>query len=345
MSRRPGSSLIALVIFIAGAFVPPQRSYQLQAQTNPPVPVVSQIRSTDTLAERQLVKVTISTSRPEVTRNHGWGLTADIKNISKQPITIFSDEVQLVMQPEATLNTQCDKAFGAFLPNTTIDASAKDYSSLGSDVKVVIQPGEHYMLFWTGVDMNRSPEPASKDPKVKENTTIDSCRLGFWGGLAETLNFIPGPYVFAVTGKFHTDASQDDYHTFAEAVSVKLGIEQLTIMLFAGIGAILAYFVIALRESGDVDKVRTTTGKSRAVALLAFGRNILSAFLLGAVLAVVANRLSDTQFPVKVSVNDVWGALTVGFVFYFIGQKLIDKLSGLAPAANNSPPPAPKNDV
>jgi hypothetical protein len=33
--------------------------------------------------------------------------------------------------------------------------------------------------------------------------------------------------------------------------------------------------------------------------------------------------LSDTQFPVKVSVNDFWGALTIGFISYFIGGRIL----------------------
>jgi hypothetical protein len=285
----------------------------------------------DNNAEKQFVKVTIATSRPEVTRNHAWGLTADVRNTSSEQITILAKEVSLVMQPEATQDTQCFAAYESFLPNTT--SSPQTASSQQTDSQITLQPGEHYMFFWSGVDL------------VTENAS--ACQLGRFGKLAETLNFIPGPYTFAVVGKLHSlRDSSGGYHTFAEAVAVRLGIEQLTIMLFAGIGAILAYLVVALQTDGDVDKLRSASEpRLRVTASLAILRNIGSAFLLGAVLAIVANRLSDTQFPVKVSVNDVWGALTVGFVFYFIGNKLIDKLKTLGPSptplANPGPNPNP----
>ena len=60
--------------------------------------------------------------------------------------------------------------------------------------------------------------------------------------------------------------------------------------------------------------------------MFSIARNLFSAALLGAAITIVASRLADTQFPVKVSVNDVWGAMTVGFVAYFIGNKFIEKL-------------------
>jgi hypothetical protein len=214
------------------------------------------------------------------------------------------------MQPEATKNTPCAAAFKSFLPNTE--------GGKAGDKQIILQPGEHYMFFWSGVDTGR-------------DLGQSDCPVDMLGTLAETLNFIPGAYAFSVDGRVHTAQNPNEYHTFAESVSVKLGIEQLTILLWAGIGAVLGYLVIALTNDGDVDKLKNApAGKERLSAIAILVKNVVSAFLTGAVLSVVANRLSDTQFPIKVSVNDVWGALTVGFVFFFIGQKAIEKLRSLA---------------
>jgi hypothetical protein len=38
-------------------------------------------------------------------------------------------------------------------------------------------------------------------------------------------------------------------------------------------------------------------------------------------------KLADTQFSIKVSVNDVWGAMTIGFIAFFVGNKLIEQLA------------------
>jgi hypothetical protein len=301
--------------------------------------------------QKQLVKVVITTSRPEITRDHAWGLSADITNVSTEAMTLNADQVQLVMEPEATKGTDCNSAYGSFLPNTdgapkqSADTGGSNGASketaAGSDRQVILQPGEHYMFFWNGVD-------------VLHGQSSSECQLGFWGRLAETLNFIPGTYTFVVDGKLHLSNSVDTYHTFAEAVTVKISIPQLTILLFAGLGSILAYLVVNLQVNGDVNQVWTaTTKKATIIASLVVSRGMCSAFLLGSILSVVANRLSDTQFPVKVSVNDVWGSITVGFVFFFIGNKVLDKLKALippsmpqplagAPPAPGGPPPAPQ---
>jgi hypothetical protein len=50
-----------------------------------------------------------------------------------------------------------------------------------------------------------------------------------------------------------------------------------------------------------------------------------------AVVTILASHLSETQFPTKVSVNDVWGAGTIGFLAYFVGYKFIDKLVATVP--------------
>src|SRR5262249_30179434 len=94
-------------------------------------------------------------------------------------------------------------------------------------------------------------------------------------------------------------------------------------------GAIIAYIVTALRKGPDALKF---TGRSIWVVL----RDVISAALMGAAVTIVSSRLADTQFPVKVSVNDVWGAMTIGFVSYFAGNNLIDRLVRTV----NKPPPS-----
>jgi hypothetical protein len=57
--------------------------------------------------------------------------------------------------------------------------------------------------------------------------------------------------------------------------------------------------------------------------------NFAAAVLLSTVVTIIAGRLADTEFPIKVTVNDLWGALTIGFVSYFVGNRVIAKLSKL----------------
>ena len=98
-------------------------------------------------------------------------------------------------------------------------------------------------------------------------------------------------------------------------------------------GGIIGYLVMALRDTGDLGKLRSQTlgtWTARAVHGLVIVKNLLSAALVSAVVTVVLSRISDTQFPIKVSVADFWGALTVGFIAYFTGNNLIDRIVGLS---------------
>jgi len=156
-------------------------------------------------------------------------------------------------------------------------------------------------------------------------------------------------------------------HRFSETKTLHVGLSQLTTLFAAMIGAFIAYWVVALKPGQDWDAfimiledAEPETGRSgppisssrKWLAGLSLLRNAILAAVLGGVVTIVASRLSDTHFPVKVSVNDWWGALTIGFVAYFVGNKFINTLStlggndaesrlGKPPATPTPPAPVP----
>ena len=182
--------------------------------------------------QKQFVKVVITASRPEVTRNHAWGMTADITNISSQPMTLFAREVQLIIQPEATRGDDTVTS-PSLLPYTGCSSEPNDVGSKStcgtvsgseSDSQVVLQPGEHYPFFFSASD-------------AVNDKTLGNCYLWnfcYWEKFQETLNFVPGPYAFVVSGKIHLDDAKDTYHTFAESVSVKISLPQELAMICFG---------------------------------------------------------------------------------------------------------------
>lgn len=294
----------------------------------------------ETAVQKQLVRVVLATSRPEVTRNdEAFGVTADVTNVANEPVTLYAREVQLTIQPEATKSQEA-VALTSFLPNTACSGAGSKpqcdpSTETGSDTKITLQPGEHYVFFWND----------------KNSVDIQECKL-CWAKLRQSLNFTPGLYSFVVTGKLHLNDS-DGYHTFAEAIPLKISLSQLAILIWAGLGALLAYLLVNFDPSGDIGILWTTAGKPNVRSGFKIIRGLISAFLTGSILSIIANRLSDTQFPVKVSVNDVWGSITVGFVFFFVGNKLLDKLkstvissgSGVtSPSVLAHPAPIEKDD-
>ena len=138
--------------------------------------------------------------------------------------------------------------------------------------------------------------------------------------LAEYLGFVPGDYAFTVEGIAYVPGPHQEVqaHTYTETTTLHVGISQLSTAIAAFVGALLAYFVVALQPGRDFEKWGSDLPTSgHAKMFLAVLRNAFAAGLLGAAVTIVASRLSETQFPVKVSVNDFWGSLTIGFAAYF----------------------------
>jgi hypothetical protein len=43
-------------------------------------------------------------------------------------------------------------------------------------------------------------------------------------------------------------------------------------------------------------------------------------------ITILLSRISETQFLIKVTVNDFWGAVAIGFVANYMGAKALNKL-------------------
>jgi hypothetical protein len=266
----------------------------------------------DTSKIASVVKIAILSSRGTVSRDGSYGVYADMQNVSPDPILLRANETVLVVQPEVAHPKACvDWAPAIFATQTPSTATPKATST----AEIRILPNEHYPVFW-----DLGPRPPQ---------TNGLCQ---WDSKADYLGFVPGDYAFTVAGIAHVIPTNAGVaptdHTFTETTTLKVGLSLLVTAIAAAFGGLLAYFVIFLQPGQDFERWKTdgsTLGKAATIAV--WLRNALSACLLAASVTIVASRLSDTQFPIKVSVNDFWGAMTIGFVSYFGGSKFISNLA------------------
>ena len=307
---------IALVCLVAGSLgrnivsgqtaAKNTRSNQSAATTNGQsgAPANSTSGAKPDTGARELLKVTIGSSRTSVTRDGSYGIFADLENVSSDVVTISPGETMLVVQPEVSQPNACVQAEIGIFP---------------------AQP-------------KSSAQPAATEIHIQPSDNANCPQ----SGMRDFLGFVPGDYAFTVEGIAYaaTAAGQPPMaHTYTETTTLRVSISQLWTAVAAFLGALFAYLVVALQPGHDFDRWRpelTVVGRAKVAGVLI--RNAFSAGLLGSAVTIVASRLSDTQFPVKVSVNDFWGALTIGFVAYFIGNKFITTIaSRLAtpPPANN----------
>jgi hypothetical protein len=286
--------------------------------------------------EAQLVKVTITTSRPQVTTDGAYGIFADLQNVASVPVTLYPSETVLIIQPEVAGDHDCVFSIEGFYPT---EPGKTEKLQLGGPI--VVQPKEHYVAFWdvskTGTGSCQGESGQNQGPTWLERAGSKT---------KEQLSFVPGEYAFVVVGKAHLHTAGKEeagYHTFTEQVKLHVGLTQLSAIVAAMIGGLIGYFVMALRggEDGEFARLKKEQDAGKRHWFSRWGvilRGLVSAALVSAVVTVLLSRISDTQFPIKVSVADFWGALTVGFVAYFSGNKLIDRIVGLASKSGGGTP-------
>jgi hypothetical protein len=312
-----------------------QKPTHNSSSVNPKDPVAIALKGGDgDPTGEQIVKTTIATSRPEVTTSGTFGVYADLQNLASVPITLYPRETTLVVQPEVGRDPDCVLEFDGFFPT---EPNVLSNPPLGGPI--VIPPKEHYQVFWgLGTAGNTR---CSRTPAVEGFWSWPEQR---WKNFKANIGFLPGDYAFAVVGKAYLSPGgkvDPAYHTFVQGTKLHVGITQLQSMIAAMIGGLLAYFVAGLREGGELRTLKreqTDNKRSSVSKYLVILRGVISAALLSSVVTIILSRLSDTQFPIKVSVADFWGALTVGFVAFFTGNKLIDRIVGLGGGPKPTPP-------
>src|ERR1700693_1521666 len=285
--------------------------------------------------------VAINAATAKIIEGALYGLDAEFENVSNVVITIDLKQLQLAVQPElAPPNVSCTWFY---------DASNTD--KLPS--RILMQPGDHYTIFF---DTGAAAQP-------KELKDSPECEAGYWSRLRRQLDFVPGNFAFVLTGTFTftpavinsvagsatpdpSASTNPEEHYFAETASLPVTIDQSQMIIYAALGGFLAFLVMSIRNPRPLSESadnKQAASKKPLLKTAIFMREAAAAILLSVTVTVIAGRLSTTSFPVKVSVDDFWGALTVGFVSYFIGGKFIDKLSEtLTPSPQTGPaaPPA-----
>ena len=310
------------------------------------------------------LKITLTPSETPLKLGSTSNIAVDILNVSNRPVEVDTTSVQLMTH--AILSETDTLCVLPLTPttNTTIGAL------------LVLQPQDHmnvlFNLSQRRLDYSaeeqevvdsyfRSVAPAAIQPeqdpngvKTKyqraiRNSYMRSCDPNLFGPIKRALDFSPGSYEYYLTGKFSVcdptvaGLCPIPERSFAQSAAFAVGIDQTQIIIFAIVGGLLAYLVVAVRSlEGPLNHLwslimsepgLTSFAKvvSKEGMLLVFrvARDLVGVGILSAAFTIVSSRLSDTQFPIKIAVLDAWGAITIGFLSYFAGNKFIDSLRRL----------------
>jgi hypothetical protein len=278
--------------------------------------------------ENAFLKIAIEPSRSPITMDTEAGVSAEIKNVSSAPVKLYENETVFVTTPEILLygDTQQSIRGCATFPtqgNTPpVERPARGYGLL-------IQPGESYRVFW---DMTKNG-CAGKSPEEKEKRFSLPWLEHEW----QKIMFSPGTYKVYLDAVFYPSGQDGQpYHTAAEGRDVVFSASEQKILFGAFLGGLLAYIIKVYYNVPTQLTAKMKTGwLKRYIGYTEW----IAAGLFGAIIVILASRLSDS-FPVKVNANDFWGSITLGFVFQWMGVKLLEKLPGMGAAKNPPAPPA-----
>jgi len=271
------------------------------------------------------VQIEMETSRAQLTAGEGIGVSAEIKNLSAHAITLREDSVVLTVPPEMTGSFNDTRTWTAWFP--TEDHGDEEHPKY--PVVLTLQPRNSYEVFWTPTDAR--PQPPSKKATFSERAWLPFRNL--FMGLFNDFGFVfftPGDYKLTAQVKCWLTPSTDGppYETAQKSTTVHVAAPQPIIMLGAILGGLMWYGLPQARRQRTT--VTETPHRTRLDAWV--GRiwqqtyGVLGTCFLSAIVTILLARLSDTQFLVKVTINDFWGAIAIGFVANYGGTRVLDRL-------------------
>ncbi len=324
------------------------------------------------------LKITLTPSETPLKIGSTSNMAATIQNISDAPVSIMTSTLQLTTP--AIVGGRASKCV-VDIPESTLSAAINPQVTLQPQDSMIVlfnlsQPARYAA---PTREANES-EVAFQQAEANYRSFLQSCNMGWSGPIQRVLDFSPGDYGYYLQGDFTlcTDPKQgagnpacsEPWRNFSASASFAVGIDQTTIVIFAVLGGWLAMLYVifskasqpgsilhdfnaALTEFAPEEKSKNPVGRflqklmtsSGARAAGRFVIRLIATAILSAAVTVISSRISNPSLPIRISVMDAWGAMTIGFLSYFIGAKFISSLtdwsSGAptpgAPTAGKSP--------
>jgi hypothetical protein len=252
------------------------------------------------------IKITLAPSREQAVAGSNFGITGLVENVSGKPVYFTCSSFSMTAPPE--LDPGGPNNWPAFFPDIQVPSidSEKDpqaYWERYRKTVVVLKPGSKIPAFWSG-----------KFRDEDKDHVRDPLRRFFRG-----LSFSPGKYTLTAVGGYWDDPAgptdhADQARTQTAEMQELISAPQATILFGAALGGLFAFLLV-----WKVDPSRYS-GWERGAWM-----GVVSSILLSIIVTILLARLSDTQFFIRVTVNDLWGAMAVGFIGSALGPTILDK--------------------
>jgi hypothetical protein len=251
-------------------------------------------RAQSNLRDISAIEITPKTSRPQVSAGSNFGVTVDVRNRSNAAVYLSPKYFTMCLPPE--LDSRSPYFWWAIFPGG--QANEDPYERT-----IKLQPGETVAAIWAGSRHYTVPGGIWAQ---QYHSLSEEIRL---------LTFQPGEYSIKIVAAYWTDEASvgkplQDAHSDTVDIKIPIVAPQWVIMFGAMIGGLIAYFLLPQFRLNP-EKINLS--------------GITTALLLSIIVTILLSRIADTQFFVKISVNDIWGAIAVGFLGCASGTNIIKK--------------------
>ena len=120
-----------------------------------------------------------------------------------------------------------------------------------------------------------------------------------------------------------------------ESVTLPITAPETVILLGAAIGGLISSFIFGrLQPTKDnTDSSEKSSNKFKDLwretktIFRRYIRPALWSMIFSATVTILLARLAETQFIIRITVADLWGAITIGFVANYLGTGLIERMT------------------
>jgi len=266
------------------------------------------------------LSITIEGTREHLAVGTSFAVRGILTNTRSSDIYVNEAYLRLKVPAEIEGHAGSISYWTGFLP------AAKRGEKAGDPATLELKPNQPTPVFWL-VDPKRL-WGASEPPKI---VSILTTLHNLYEQLSVEMNylfFVPGSYRLTVTASYwNRYYSNEDLKKEAplgvavQSKTVDVAAPQSVILVGAAIGGLIAYMILP--------KARKIILPNTRRRLSAYGLSLSGAFgamLLSAIITILLARISETQFLIRVTVTDFWGAIAIGFVANYLGVEALNKI-------------------
>lgn len=270
-------------------------------------------------ANADQIKLTIKASRTQAASDTSFAISAEIENTTTHPIFITPTFLTLTIPPEVdpAPNVGSVSEWYAFLPGTGENAEN------GWQTVVAVQPGSRMLAVFS---LTRNPSWPQR--------------------LKAAVRLVPGDYTMHVVcayWKTLEDAQKHvpDYSTQIAETTLTVIAPPSAILTGAALGGIMAFILLPALWLPVDKKFEEHRWPWKIFIVL---RGLAASSLLSVIVTILLSRVSESQFLVRVSIQDFWGAVAIGFIVGASGTSVLQRWNlSQAQKAPQVPPATPKD--